>query len=197
MTLKRFSIFTAIIAGIIIVLTVVLSCIKVDSGLGLTPDKIIVYLEDSAGTTCYNNASDQRNQKHFDEIVKRYKKMTKLSLMDYMLHGNVVDTVPGQDYDGEYDSWSYSNRQDNYCLELIFKDKQSVVVKIDGDTKVVDFYGLIMVVKKSNLSHLVAMYFSTNEDYDTSKSYSNSPLLVQANQNSLLKYLEYMKTTQE
>ncbi len=191
MTLKKFSIISAIIVGIIVVATVVLACVKVDSGLGLTPDRVIVYLNETAGTSC----DETNNQTHYKKLVNLYKGMTKLSIFDYMVHGNVIDTTPGQDYDQELDDWSYSNKQDNYCLELIFKEKQSVTVKVHGNTKVVDFYGLIMIVEKSTLSHQVALYFSTTESFDVSKSYSNSPLLINANQTALWKYLDYMSTT--
>ena len=122
--------------------------------------------------------------------------MTQLSILDYMLHGNVIDTMPGNDYDEEYDTWSYTDKQENYCLELIFKEKQSSVVKVDGDTKVIDYYGLIMVVKKTTLSHEVALYFSTTEDYETTKSYSKSPILVNANQSGILKYLKTIEEKQ-
>lgn len=196
MSLKKFSIFTAIIVSILVVLTVVLSCIKVDSGLKIEPDKIIVYLKDSAGVTCYDDSVNQRNKTHFAELKKRYKNMTKLSIMDYMLRGKAVDVTPSQDLDDKYDVWSYSNKSNFYCLELIFKEKQSVVVKIGEDTKVVDFYALIMKVEKSSLSHEVALYFSSTSDYDASKSYSSSPILVNANQNSIYKYLDKMAKEQ-
>lgn len=197
MSLKKFSIFTAIIVSVLVVLTIVLSCIKVDGGLNVTPDKIIVYLENSSGITCYDDSGNQRNKAHYAELLKRYNQMTKLSIMDYMLRGEIIDKNPSQDLDDKYDSWSYANKSNYYCMELIFREKQSVVIKYNGDSKVVDFYGLIMKVEKSTLSHKVALYFSTTSDYDTSKSYTSNPILINANQNSLYKYLTKMTEEQK
>ena len=194
MTLKRFSIIAAVIAGIIISLTIVLSCVKVNGNISGSPDKVIVYMEDTAGVTCYDNASNQRNKAHYQELVKRYKSMTNLSIMDYMLRGKAVNTDPSQDLRDKYDTWSYSNKSNYYCLELIYKNKQSVVVNVEGSTKVIEYYSLIMKVEKSTLSHEVAVYFSTTEDYDASKTYSASPILINANQNALYSYMSYMTT---
>lgn len=194
MTLKKFSIFTSIIVGIMIITTVVLACIKVDGGLGITPDRAIVYLKSTSGTQC--DAS--HNTAHFDKIVKYYKDMTKLSIADYMFKGKALNATAGQDYyNEETDTWSTSNKQENYCLELTFKEKQSIIVTVDGNTKVVDFYGLIMVLKRSVLSQQVALYFSTVEDFEQTKSYSKSPILINANQTKLVKYLQYMEKTFE
>ncbi len=194
MTIKKFSIFTSIIAGIIIVLLVTLSCIKVNGNITGAPDRAIAYLKSSTGVTC----DETRNAKHFEKIKKLYSQMTNVSVFDYLASGEAVDTFSTQDLDDNKNYPSSTEKQENYCLELIFKDKQTVIIKIDGDTKVIEFYSILFVVKKSALSEVVEVYYSSTEDFESSKSYYNckKPLYLRANGNKLVKYLSYMEETQ-
>jgi len=75
---------------------------------------------------------------------------------------------------------------------MIFDEKQSVVVTAEGNTKVVEFYALIMILDKTSNGGEAALYFSTSEG--TSKSYSKSPILVNAKLNDLY---DFAKSLQE
>ena len=183
MTLKKFGIFTGIIAAIIVITTIVLSCIRVDCGLGLTPDKIIVYSESSVGVEYTEETTPSR----YNRLNSLLNSSTNLSIIDYMFRGVSLNSKPSQDIDNEYGRWSENNKSNGYCVELIFNDKQTVIVSIDGDTKVVEFYGLIFMVEDSIASREVAIYFSTSEG--SSKSYTTNPILLNAKQNKLLSYL--------
>lgn len=183
MTLKKFGIFTGIIAAIIVITTIVLSCIRVDCGLGLTPDKIIVYSESSVGVEYTEETTPSR----YNKLNSLLNSSTNLSIIDYMFRGVSLNSKPSQDIDNEYSRWSENNKSNGYCVELIFNDKQTVIVSIDGDTKVVEFYGLIFMVEDSIASREVAIYFSTSEG--SSKSYTTNPMLLNAKQNKLLSYL--------
>ncbi len=185
MTLKKFGIFTCIIVGIIVVLTVVLGCIKVNCGLDLAdPDSIIVYANTSVGLEYSSDTTPSKYKK----LNNLKNEMTNLSIMDYMFSGRSLSEKPSQDIDNNYSKWVETNKTNGYCVELIYNDKQTVIVTIDGDTKVIEFYALIMTVEKSTLGHEVALYFSTTEG--TSKSYQTNPILITAKQNKLLSYIK-------
>jgi len=180
MNLKRFSIIASVIIGLIIATIITLSCIKVDSGLDIdNPSKIIVYAKNSVGV----QYSMEETPSKYKKAKKCYEDMTNLSIFDYMVTGKSLKQKPSQDINQKYETWKESNKNTFYCVELIFKEKQSVIVTIDGKTKVVEFYALIMKVDKTTTSEEVAMYFSTSEG--TSKSYSTSPILINAKQNKL------------
>lgn len=182
MNLKRFSIISAVIIGLIIATIITLACIKVDNGLSLDdPSKIIIYSKSTVGT----QYSLEETPSKYRQAKKAYEEMTNLSVIDYMITGKSLKLEPSQDVKQKLDTWKETNKSNNYCVELIFDEKQSVVVSVDGDTKVVEFYALIMIVNKTTYSHEVAMYFSTSEG--TSKSYTTSPILVKAKQNALYK----------
>lgn len=185
MTIKRFSIIASIIIGIVLITSIVLSCVKIDNGLNIAqPDKIIIYKESSTGV----EFSQEQRPGDFNKLNNLYKNSTRLSIMDHLLNGRNIKELPSQDLDEEYGNWLVSNKENNYCVELIFDEKQSTVVEIEGNTKVVEFYGLIMIVEKSTLGHEVAMYFSNSTS--SSKSYTKAPILISAKQNGLYKFIE-------
>ena len=121
------------------------------------------------------------------DIVNRYSIKNQQSLNESAteLNGKNLKLEPSQDVKQKYSTWKESNKSDNYCMELIFEEKQSIIVTVDGNTKVIEFYGLIMVLNKTSNGAEVAMYFSTSEG--TSKNYTTSPILVNAKQNGLYK----------
>ena len=114
MTLKRFTIISSIIVGIILVLSVVLSCIKVDRGVKVVPDQFIVYNKTTAGTTY----DEELRPTKYNKILNLYKNMTKLSIMDYMFKGRSLDTMAAQDLDNNYGTWREDNKSKGLCLEL-------------------------------------------------------------------------------
>ena len=180
MNLKKFSIISSIIIGILIVTLVTLSLIRVDNGMTLDePSKIIFYPKTTAGV----HYTKEETPSKFNQAKKLYEEMTNLSVLDYMLAGKSLKQDPSQDVNQLYKTWTESNKTNSLCMELIFEEKQSVVINVDGNTKVVEFYGLIMMLEKTALGHEVAMYFSTSTG--TSKSYSTSPILIHAKQTKL------------
>ena len=70
-----------------------------------------------------------------------------------------------------------------------------MVVNIDGNTKVVEFTGLIMKVGKSRLGKEVALYFSTSTS--DSKNYSKSPILITMDQNKLYNFIDDIAVSEE
>lgn len=184
MTIKKFSIFTSIIVAIVLITTIVLSCVKVDNGLAVAePSKIVVYKESSTGL----ELSMDKRPKDFKKANNYYEEMTNLSIIDHMLNGRKIKDMPGQDVDGDKGTWKESYKTSGYCIELIFDEEQSIVVNCDGDTKIIEFYGLIMQVKKTTLGEETAIYFSTSTG--SSKSYSGKPILVASKQNKLYKFI--------
>lgn len=185
MNLKRFSIISAVIIGILIATLVTLSLIRVDNGLSLDePSKIIVYSK----TTVGKQYTEEETPSMYKKAKKLYEEMTNLSVIDYMVSGKSLRQEPSQDIDQHYDTWKESNKSSFNCVELIFDEEQSIIVNVNGNTKVVEFYALIMKVEKSATGREVAMYFSTSSG--TSKSYSTSPILINAKQNDLYKLAE-------
>lgn len=185
MTLKKFGIISSVIVSILVVITIVLSCVKVNCGLMLSaPSKFLLYNETSVSIAL----TEKNNPGDFKKMNELYNQMTNLSIINYMVNNKAIKSKPGQDLDDKYSRWIGTNKSENVCLELIYDDKQTIIVEVDGDTKIIEFYGLIMIVNNNVIGSEVAIYFSTSES--ETKSYSQNPILVNAKQNKLYKFIQ-------
>lgn len=188
MTIKKFSILTLIIVAMVLITTIVLGCVKIDNGLSVSePDKIIIYKESTTGL----ELSMDKRPGDFKKVYNLYKDMTDLSIVNHLVNGRGINGQPSQDIDGSEGTWKETYKTSGYCIELIFDEEQSVVVNIDGKTKVIEFYGVIMQVTKNSLGEETAIYFSTSTG--SSKSYSSNPILVGAKQNNLYKFIKNLE----
>jgi len=188
MNAKKFAIVACCFIAVIIASMITLGCIKVNDAPDMdTPSKYVVYAFDSNGT--------ERNPdtpKDFNKIDKAVKQSTNLNLFDYMAKGKSLKARAWQDIDGKLGAFKEGYKSDGICLEMIFEEKQSIVVEIDGNTRVIDFTGLIMQVKNSRKASDVALYFSTSTS-DTYKSYQENPIVIVAKQNKLYEVLSAFK----
>ncbi|MBQ7466823.1 MAG: hypothetical protein IJS74_01990 [Clostridia bacterium] len=188
MKFKKFSIVASIIAALIVIMVVIFGCLKVNNGLSVNdPDSILVYSK----STIANEYTKTDTPKIYGELLNHYKEMTNMTVFDYMLSKNDINTKPTQDLENKYKEWTNVNKQNGYCVEFLYNEKQTVIVSIDGDTKVIEFYSLIMQVSETSGVQNIALYFSTT--IGTSKTYSDSPIVVVGKHNQLLNYVRNIK----
>ena len=188
MNLKRFSIISAIIVGLVLVATIVLSCVKIDNPLQIaTAEKITVYSQTSAGV----DFSMKDTPAKYKRLVKEIENMTKLTIFDCMLKDYDLKREPSQDVDKKYPTFDKSKTTtEKYCVELVFDEEQEMKVVVDQDTKVIKFTALIFALSSENGGQELALYYSTtgvNEDY---KTYTTQPILIKAKTNKLLEYIK-------
>ena len=187
MNLKKFSIISLIIIGIIAVTTIVLSCVKVNNPLEVdNPSKIIVYAESSSAlVTC----TEKDRPSDYKKLVDGVKDMTNLSIFECMLNDYDLKRMASQNVDKEYPSFSKSTlTSNNHCIELIFENKQEIIISCEGDTKVIEFYALIFTLEKSTSGQEIELYYSTSTD--EYKTYTKTPILINAKTNKLLKLVK-------
>lgn len=188
MSFKKFSIIASAIASFVLIVVIICGCLRVNNGLHLNdPDKILVYSK----STVAKEYSKDDTPKKYGELNNLYKNMTNLNLFDYMISKNDIFTKPTQDISNNNGSWNNINKQNGYCLEFIYNKSQTIVVSVDGDTKVIEFFGLIMQVEENKGVKNIAMYFSTSTG--SSKTYTDSPIVVIGNQNRLFNYINAME----
>ena len=188
MNLKRFSIISAIIVGLVLVATIVLSCVKIDNPLQIaTADIITVYSQTSAGV----DFSMKDTPAKYKRLVKEVENMTKLTIFDCMLKDYDLKREPSQDVDKKYPTFDKSKTTtEKYCVELVFDEEQEMKVVVDQDTKVIKFTALIFALSSENSGQELALYYSTtgvNEDY---KTYTTQPILIKAKTNKILEYIK-------
>lgn len=188
MNFKRFSILASIIASVIVVMVVIFGCLRINNGLEIhNPDSIIVYSKSIVASGEYTQSNAPKTYSKLQEL---YKNMTNLNIFDYMFSNNNINTKPTQDQDNEFKQWTNVNKQNGYCVEFVYADnnKQTVVVVVDGDTKVIEFYSLIMQVEEDKGVQKIALYFSNSTG--SSKTYSDNPIVVIGKQKEFVNYLK-------
>jgi len=194
MNLKRFTIISSIIMTIILVAIITLSCVKVDNSLKIDDPSIIRIYAKSSVPVEY---SEEETPSKYNKVLKLFKATTKLSIMDYMISGRPLNMKPSQDINEplKYETWKESNKSNYYYIELIFEEKQSIIVSIDGNTKVVEFTAFIMKVQKSRFGKEVALYPSTSTQ--DKKNYASGPILLTMEQNKLYNFIDKIAETNE
>ena len=185
MKYKKFSIVASIIAALIVVMVVIFGCLKVNNGLEINnPDSILVYSK----SVVANEYTLEETPSVYNKLKSLYKEMTNLTVFDFMLSKNDIHTKPTQDINNKYKEWTNVNKQSGYCVVFLYNEKQSIIISIDCDTKVIEFYGLIMQVSENVGVQKIALYFSTTSG--SSKTYSDSPIVVIGKQKAMFNYVK-------
>lgn len=191
MNIKKFAIVSCCFVLLILATIITLGCVKVNSKLDIDePTTFVYYVKSSVGV---KKSSDE--PKIYNNLKKCVKEMTDLSIFDYMVKGISLKAKPCQDYNNKY-KYSYDLKEKGICLEMQFDKTQSIVVEIDGNTKVIEFTGLIMQVKDSSKAQEVALFFSTSTG--ESKTYKeDNPILIVAKQNKLYNYISSLVSSDD
>lgn len=191
MNIKKFAIVSCCFVLLILATIITLGCVKVNSKLDIDePTTFVYYVKSSVGV---KKSSDE--PKIYNNLKKYVNEMTDLSIFDYMVKGISLKAKSGQDYNNKY-KYSYDLKEKGICLEMQFDKTQSIVVEIDGNTKVIEFTGLIMQVKDSSKAQEVALFFSTSTG--ESKTYKeDNPILIIAKQNKLYDYISSLVSSDD
>ena len=191
MNIKKFAIVSCCFVLLILATIITLGCVKVNSKLDIDePTTFVYYVKSSVGV---KKSSDE--PKIYNNLKKYVNEMTDLSIFDYMVKGISLKAKSGQDYNNKY-KYSYDLKEKGICLEMQFDKTQSIVVEIDGNTKAIEFTGLIMQVKDSSKAQEVALFFSTSTG--ESKTYKeDNPILIVAKQNKLYDYISSLVSSDD
>ena len=188
---KIFSIISASMAGIVFLFLITLSFIKTNVTLvSNNPVRIMVYNESSTATVTNGYTKDDAE---YSEILKNVKKVSSISIFTRLVNNSPVKPVIEQDLEGKFADWSTEIKLENIVIELIYDKAQDLIVYVDGDTRVITYFCLAIVVPANNdFSDVVIYYSETNNTTDSSKDESYkacNPLTVKGKGGKLLKYL--------
>lgn len=192
MNFKKFAIVACSFVLIILATMITLGCVKVNSKLDVDePTTFVYYVKSTVGV---KKSSDE--PKIYNNLKKYVNEMTDLSIFDYMAKGISLKAKPGQDYDNQY-VYGYAMKENGVCLEMQFDKTQSIVVEIEGNTKVIEFTGLLMEVKSSSKAQEVALFFSTSTGESKTYDGCENPILIVAKQNKLYEYISSLVDSDE
>lgn len=185
MSIKKFSIYASIILSFMVIACIICCFIIIPTPIELKnePTSITVYNYEisSTGVTATKTNTKAND---FDKLYNEFINTTNFSVFERILTGANIYKKPSQDVNQTKPTWS-SAKSKAATIELSFKEKESIVVYVDGYSKKIDFYGLAMVVSSSLQVHEVSLYFKTT----AGGTYTSTPILIQMKTNKLYKQI--------
>lgn len=182
MGLKKFSIYSLIIFSLVVVTCIVCCFIRIETPFKINgePDSITVYNYEKYPTGRTTNSNTYNEL--FNELNNEFKNSSNLSIFQRIASGANIYNKPSMDVKQEKPTWTTAKSK-AVTMEISYKEKQSVIVQVDGKTRQIDFYGLAFVLNPSILVHEVSLYYKTS----VGGLYVSSPILIQMKTNKLYK----------
>ena len=184
MSFKKFTIIAVVLSAIIIAVSLTLCFVKTDTyGEKLrlsSPNYFVVYDGSEAGTKISSNSAD------YQALSSEFLKFTSVSIFSRLVFNGVLDEDVVQEQASNISAGYYTSamKHQNTCLEACFEEKQTQIISIDGNTKVVEYYSLLFEISSSGTRN-VYIYFDS--DNITNHTYTGLPLVVTGNTENLLK----------
>lgn len=192
--MKKFIAISSAILVAIVAVFITLGCIKPENGIDCgAPNRVYLYAK-SATAIKNGNKSDGETYGFssasvtYEEVTKLVNEMFSISMLEYAFHGDSTKPVVGQDIANKYAKYSSSLIENKaYAVRYTFTEKQSQVVSYQGDTKVVEYYAIMMIINPDKNYQEIPVYFSTTSG---SSSYAEKPMLVNAKTDKLVEYIK-------
>lgn len=190
--MKKFIICTAVFLGAILIMLTTTCFIKTQPKFTYdNPTSVVVYAKSSVAIK--NGKGESMFSKDsitYREVTNLVNQMYKISMFSHISHGNSIKPVVGQDISESYSSWSSSILTKNYAVAFNFDEKQRQVVEYQGNTKVVEYFGFVIILNEEQQNYAeLPIYFKTSTD----GSYTKAPMLVKAKSKDLIKYIQSIK----
>lgn len=189
--MKKFIIISAVMTASILIMLLTMCFIKTAPNFTYSqPSSVMAYAKSSVAIK--NGKGDSEfspNSQTYKDLTSEVDKMFKISMFKRVIKGDTVNPVVGQDIEGKTDSWSSTLLSKNYAVAFNYKKKQRQIVNYDGDTKVVEYYGFVIILSEESSFTEVKIYFKTGTD----SSYTNNPMLAYGNTKNLIKAIENLK----
>jgi len=185
MTLKKFSIFSAIIISVIILLNIILCFIVIPTPFKITadPSSITIY-NYSVSSTGKTITKSNSYKEHYNNLLNAFIYSTNLSIFERAVSGSNVFDKATQDVGNRQPNWN-SVKNKNVTIEMNFSEKQSIIVCVNGNTKQIDYYGIALVVNNNTFVKDTVIYYKTS----SGGAYTNSPIILGAKTNKLYKII--------
>lgn len=196
---KIFSIVTAVMVVAVITLLVTIACVKKNVPLECgEPYRIMVYNHSSTAIKSPSGDTGfEKGDEAYDQILSKLNEATNLSILDWLVHENTLDLAPSQDLDNKFSKYSTEMKTEYIAIELWFANdnaQQDLVVWIDGDSKVVSFDHIILIIPtdNNNYNDIVAYFSLGSNDWETQYR-SCQPVVFKGRAGALVDYIKTLK----
>lgn len=185
---KIFSIITAVVSGLVAVFLLTTCFIKTNISIASNKPKYVYVFNQATTATKTNGYSD--TDKEYDEVLKKLKKASSVSIFTRLVNRTSLNEGVVQDVNNTYAKWNTSLKQKNIVVELVYDKQQDVVVMCNGHTKVVSYFCLAYVIPVSQKFSDMIVYYSTTNGDGKDESYAQcSPLVIKVEPQKFIDYV--------
>ncbi len=206
--MKKLCIITAVYAAVVIAIITSLCFIKPKAAFSFADASYIVPYNgsDAVGlntgvgyglsTTQKGDTSGEYYTKSEEAVYKNLNKLiaemfTQTAITTIYKNGTFGTTV-SQDVNNKYNSMNDKLIMGYYAVQVRFDadHKQRQIVYVDGDSKIIEYFGIIILLSVGKGYQQVLIYFVTSTDDTQLTDYGDSPMLAWANTTKLIKYIQ-------
>lgn len=188
---KLFCIVSAIIIGFVGSFLIILSVKTNTIAVFSDPYSINVY---NKSTTTLNNKSYYEGDEIFNGVSKYLNDTLTISLFTLMIEEGKLKEKPI--YGGSnYATYDTSMKQDNLVIEYIYKDTKNIVCFENGNSRVISFACLLLIIPCKAQYEEIVVYTSLNNDSTLKEEEykQNKPFILKGNPEKLLEYVDSIK----
>ena len=186
---KIFAIISSVFAVAICILLVTLSFVRKNVTLGIgDPYMIMVY---NKSTTALEGGYQKGNEK-YNKVLEKLNEVTNLTLFDWLLHENSLNITPSQDLDNQFSQYSTDMKSEYIAVEILFSGdnhQQDTVVTVNGNTKVVSYDCIIMILPTNNNYSDIVVYYSLGSPNQDEQYKVCQPIILKGRAGSFIKFV--------
>lgn len=188
--MKKYLLSVGCFLGVMLLLFILMLVVPIQEKIPVqAPTTIRVYNQSLSPKTI--QPGSQKEQ--FDTLFSYFQNMTKVSMFERLCADNTFFSGIKQPKNGKTYAYSNTIQSKGVCMELLFEEKQSLVITIDGNTKKIETKAILFEVKPAKTAYVIQIYFGINNS-STSPQYISSdgnsyPLLTVAKTNKLYNYI--------
>ena len=184
--MKRFAIVVSVVVAMIIGILCATACTTVEYQLKYKNANAFKLYKTE--TTVGTEISKTNN--NFEKVESLINQLLTSSVSERVLNNIDLDTKIEQDLSGNSDNYSTTLLRENYAISIDYTELQEQIVYYQGDSKVLQHYGYMIILGKTKGYTQVKIYYRTNS---STTSYQNNPMIVYGNTTKLINYIENYK----
>lgn len=188
-------IFIAIAGGLsLVIVSFLITICNVKSNVSIafnSPYSVVIFNNSTKG-------EEYKTEANLEILQEEINKLTNLTVYNKLVNGFSLTKNIEMDTSGKFTKYSTDLLNKNLVIEFIYTTEQDLVVYEEGNSRVISFYCLSLVIPKVDDCTEIAVYYSNTsntENNEKNDSYAtNTPLILHGNAKDFINQIKNLKT---
>lgn len=188
-------IFIAIAGGFsLVIVSFLITICNVKSNVSIafnSPYSVVIFNNSTKG-------EEYKTEANLETLQEEINKLTNLTVYNKLVNGFSLTKKIEMDTSGKFTKYSTDLLNKNLVIEFIYTTEQDLVVYEEGNSRVISFYCLSLVIPKVDDCTEIAVYYSNTsntENNEKNDSYAtNTPLILHGNAKDFINQIKNLKT---